>query len=251
MTNYPSNNDKVGKVTLVGFGPGDPELLTIKAVKALEAADSIFYDDLITKEYLQNFNAEKVYVGKRSGHHHKEQGTINQLLVEAAQKGQQVVRLKGGDPMIFAHASEEIAYLESFQIPVEVVPGITTASALAASLKVSLTHRSLSSSVALVNGHAKNPQKPTAETLVYYMGASKLQGIAESLLQQGRYPDTAVALVYNVSYPDEQRFETTLEELTKGGKEYPTPLIALIGDVAALRHQTAEEILAKHPRISF
>lgn len=118
-----------GKVQLVGFGPGDPDLLTIKAWKAIDAADIIFYDDLIDASFLDDKKAEKVYVGKRAGYHHKEQAAINRLLLDAAREGKNVVRLKGGDPMIFAHGSEEIEYLESNLIQVEVIPGITTASA--------------------------------------------------------------------------------------------------------------------------
>lgn len=124
-----------GTVSLVGFGPGDPDLLTIKAAKAIDAADIIFYDDLIDDSYLADKKAEKIYVGKRAGYHHKEQADINRLLLEAAREGKNVVRLKGGDPMIFAHGSEEIEYLESNLIKVNVIPGITTASALAASQK--------------------------------------------------------------------------------------------------------------------
>src|SRR5574344_1696785 len=173
-----------GRVTLVGFGPGNPDLLTVAAVKALDAADVIYYDDLIGKNYLSQLKAEKFYVGKRCGKHHAEQDEINELLFESARQGKKVVSLKGGDPMLFAHAGEEIEYLESHHIPVSVIPGITTASAFAASAKVSLTHRQLSSSVALVNGHASTPETPNAETLVYYMGASHLPVIARRLLNQ-------------------------------------------------------------------
>ena len=122
--------DKQGSVSLVGFGPGDPDLLTIKAAKAIDAADIIFYDDLIDDSYLADKKAEKIYVGKRAGYHHKEQADINRLLLEAAREGKNVVRLKGGDPMIFAHGSEEIEYLESNLIKVNVIPGITTAQPL-------------------------------------------------------------------------------------------------------------------------
>lgn len=236
--------DKQGSVSLVGFGPGDPDLLTIKAAKAIDAADIIFYDDLIDDSYLTDKKAEKIYVGKRAGYHHKEQADINRLLLDAARKGKNVVRLKGGDPMIFAHGSEEIEYLESNLIKVNVIPGITTASALAASQKISLTHRDFSSSVALVSGHTPQPVTPDAETLVYYMGAKQLQTIATQLIdKEGWAFNTPVLLTYNVSRPDEQTFETTLWNLRNGEMQnLPTPLIALIGYVAGLKHHQASDI---------
>ncbi len=236
--------DKQGSVSLVGFGPGDPDLLTIKAAKAIDAADIIFYDDLIDDSYLTDKKAEKIYVGKRAGYHHKEQADINRLLLEAAREGKNVVRLKGGDPMIFAHGSEEIEFLESNLINVNVIPGITTASALAASQKISLTHREFSSSVALVSGHTPQPVTPDAETLVYYMGAKQLQAIATQLIdEEGWAFNTPVLLTYNVSRQDEKTFETTLWELRNGEKkDFPTPLIALIGNVAGLKHHQASDI---------
>lgn len=236
--------DKQGSVSLVGFGPGDPDLLTIKAAKAIDAADIIFYDDLIDDSYLADKKAEKIYVGKRAGYHHKEQADINRLLLEAAREGKNVVRLKGGDPMIFAHGSEEIEYLESNLIKVNAIPGITTASALAASQKISLTHRDFSSSVALVSGHTLQPVTPDAETLVYYMGAKQLQVIATQLIdKEGWAFNTPVLLTYNVSRPDEQTFETTLWNLRNGEMQnLPTPLIALIGYVAGLKHHQASDI---------
>ena len=236
--------NKQGSVSLVGFGPGDPDLLTIKAAKAIDAADIIFYDDLIDDSYLADKKAEKIYVGKRAGYHHKEQADINRLLLDAAREGKNVVRLKGGDPMIFAHGSEEIEYLESNLIKVNVIPGITTASALAASQKISLTHRDFSSSVALVSGHTPQPVTPDAETLVYYMGAKQLQTIATQLIdKEGWAFNTPVLLTYNVSRPDEQTYETTLWNLRNGEMQnLPTPLIALIGYVAGLKHHQASDI---------
>lgn len=229
-----------GHVTLVGFGPGDPELLTVKAVKALQQADVIFYDDLIGKQYLDTLTAETIYVGKRNGKHHAEQHDINRLLLKAAREGRQVVRLKGGDPMVFGHAGEEIEYLQSNLISVTVIPGITTASAMAATTKVSLTQRGISSSVALVNGHSAAPIVPDTDTIVYYMGGSRISIIRESLLSEGWPATTPVLLVHNVSLPDEQTFETTVGQL--GDVDYPTPVIAMVGDVARLRHQAASTV---------
>lgn len=235
-----------GKVTLVGFGPGDPELLTVKAVKALQNADIIFYDDLIGKDFLDTLRAEKHYVGKRSGCHHAEQDDINRLLLKAAREGKETVRLKGGDPMVFGHAGEEIEYMQSNLIEVSVIPGITTASALAATTKVSLTQRGVSSSVAFVNGHSAQPIVPNTETIVYYMGGAQLAKIGESLQAEGWADTTPVLLVHNVSLPDEETFETTVEGLrseVKGQRsKVKLPVIALVGDVARLRHHAASSI---------
>ena len=234
-----------GHVTLVGFGPGDPDLLTVKAVKALQQADIIFYDDLIDQSFLDTLTAECVYVGKRSGRHHAEQHDINRLLLHAAREGKQVVRLKGGDPMVFGHAGEEIEYLQSNLVSVSVIPGITTASALAASTKVSLTQRGIASSVAFVNGHSPKPIVPNVDTLVYYMGGSQLASISKALLAEGWPASTPVLLVHNVSLPDEQTSETTLgnlSPLTSHPSLLPTPVIALVGDVARLRHQSASSV---------
>ncbi len=231
-----------GTVTLVGFGPGDSELLTIKALKALQNADVIVYDDLIDKQFLAQFSAEKIYVGKRSGHHSSEQNEINHILLQKATLGKNVIRLKGGDPMIFAHAGEEIEFLQKNFISVSVIPGITTASALAADMKVSLTQRFISSSVAFVNGHSNYLEIPTADTLVFYMGASNLNNIATKILAKGWAKNTPVLLVHDVSLPTEQVFTLSLEELATSTTTYSTPLIALIGDVNKLQTHESSAI---------
>lgn len=183
-----------------------------------------------------------VDVGKRSGHHSKEQEEINRLLLKAATEGKNVVRVKGGDPMIFAHGGEEVHFLESHQVEVEVTPGVTTACALAASAKVSLTHRGIASSVAFVSGHSKNLQTPDADTLVYYMGANHLKQIAHELITHGRDRETPVLLMYNVSLPDQQEFVTTLTRLEQEENTYPTPLIMLVGQVIQTRRVNKTEI---------
>lgn len=137
-----------GKVTLVGFGPGDPDLLTIAGDKALKNADIIFHDDLLDKDSLEKYPAEKIYVGKRKDKHSHSQDEINRLLYDAAVSGKQVVRLKGGDPMIFAHGREEIDYLKKLLIEVEVIPSVSSGIAAAAYTQIPLTHRGISSSVA-------------------------------------------------------------------------------------------------------
>ncbi|MCD7977835.1 MAG: uroporphyrinogen-III C-methyltransferase [Tannerellaceae bacterium] len=232
-----TTDNNYGKVTLVGFGPGDPELLTVAGQKALQHADIIFYDHLVNIAYLKSLQIELVYVGKRAGDHSKEQEEINQLLLQAAIAGKNVVRVKGGDPMIFAHGGEEVHFLESHQVKVEVIPGVTTACALSATSKISLTRRGIASSVAFVSGHSSKLQTPDADTLVYYMGANNLPRIAQELLSAGRRSETPVLLMYNVSLPDQQEFITTLSRLKTEEVKYPTPLIMLVGEVIHTRKE--------------
>lgn len=237
------NRKNIGKVYLVGFGPGNPDLITIGAEKKLREADIIYYDDLLDKDFLTKYKAEKVYVGKRKNVHSKEQADINQLMLDSATDGKTVVRLKGGDPMVFAHGGEEVEFLESNLIEVEVIPGISTANALASLCKIPLTHRDISSSVAFVSGHAPGGlQIPTADTLVYYMAGTKIKEIAQAIIDKGWKPSTPVALVYHVSMPDQQEFFYTLDQLTKQDIQFPTPIITIIGNVVNLRFKTAKEI---------
>jgi uroporphyrin-III C-methyltransferase len=223
---------KYGQVTLVGFGPGDPDLLTIGGDKALANADIIFHDDLINNDFLNKYKAGKVYIGKRRGKHSHDQEEINEMMVQTAMSGKNIVRLKGGDPMIFAHGREEIDYLKSRSIEVKVIPGISSGIALAACTQIPLTHRGISSSVAFVTGHSpKKINTPDADTLVYYMAGANISGIAKKLIALGRNPETPAALVHNVSLPDQKTFFTTIKELQSSEIEYPTPILVIIGEV--------------------
>lgn len=233
---------KQGSVTIVGGGPGNPELLTVAAVRALENAEIIFFDNLIDRENIEKYSAEKVYVGKRNGQHSAEQSDINRLLLNAARAGKRTVRLKGGDPAIFAHTGEEVEYLKRAFVNVKIIPGITAASALAASAGIALTHRSLSSSVAIINGHSKTPITSQSETLAYYMGATNLPRIAAQLITEGRPANTPVLLGYNISLPNQKHFDTTLGQLVTEDTKYPTPLIVLVGEVAGTRTEAASRI---------
>ncbi len=219
-----------GKVTLVGFGPGDPDLLTIKGHKALSAADVVFYDDLTNESFLSQFKAEKIYVGKRSGKHSHHQDDINELLYQSAIKGNNVVRLKGGDPMLFSHGREEVDFLRERMVEVEIVPGISSGNALASLLQIPLTHRGVARSVAMVLGHSCELQAPDADTLLYYMGGSSVATIAKTLLQKGRREDTPVALVTNVSLPNQRAVYSTLKELQYAIFK-DTPVLIMVGDV--------------------
>jgi uroporphyrinogen III methyltransferase / synthase len=233
---------KYGKVTLVGFGPGNPDLLTVGGEKALAQADVIFYDDLLDKEYLQKYSAELINVGKRRGKHSAEQFLINRLIVEEARKGRNVVRLKGGDPMVFAHGGEEVEYIKTNFVEVSVIPGITTALALASLTQVPLTHRGISSSVAFVSGHAAQIQLPNADTVVCYMAGYNIPQIAAKAIENGRDPQTPVLLVSNVSQLDQQEFFYTLESLSVETKTLPTPIISVIGEVVNLRLKSEKEL---------
>jgi uroporphyrinogen III methyltransferase/synthase len=227
-----------GTVTLAGFGPGNPELLTLAACRALTKADVIFHDSLTDAASLKQYAAEKICTGKRKGHHTYSQDEINAMLYQSALAGKQTVRLKGGDPMIFAHGREEIDYLQSRLIKVNVIPGISAAVAMAACTKIPLTHRGTAASVAFVTGHDdRNLQTPNADTLVYYMAGAHAARVAEQLIAAGRRADLPVALVHNVSLHDQTVVFTSLKELQYSVVQHPTPVLIVAGDVVSLAHR--------------
>ena len=227
-----------GKVWLVGYGPGDPELITVKGQRLLKEADVVFYDDLSFVPVPVKVPVPKyIYVGKRSGRHSHSQEEINELMYQAATEGKTVVRLKGGDPMVFAHGREEIDYLQSRFVKVEVVPGISSGIALASLTQIPLTHRGLARSVAFVLGHSKDIQTPTADTLLYYMGGAKVSEIAHALIASGRSLETPVALVTNVSLPNQRTVFTSLGEM-KWAVFKATPVLIVVGEVVALEAKT-------------
>lgn len=231
-------SQQYGKVTLVGFGPGDPDLLTIGGEKALAQADIIFHDDLVDKSFLDKYKAEKVYVGKRKHCHSHEQDEINQLIVDAAKTGKEVVRLKGGDPMVFAHGGEEIEFLKKHLISVKVIPGISTGIAVASLTQIPLTLRGIAKSVAFITGHTPDVQLPNTDTLVCFMAGSTIHQIAAKAIIEGRKPETPVALVYNLSMPDQKEYLSTLQALSVSDEQYPMPVIIIIGDVISYRKST-------------
>jgi uroporphyrinogen III methyltransferase/synthase len=221
-------------VTLAGFGPGDPELMTIAADRALQQADVIFHDDLTDRDCLEKYRAEKVRVGKRRNRHSCSQDEINELLYRAAVSGRCTVRLKGGDPMLFARGREELDFLRSRFVEVRVIPGVSSGTALAACTHIPLTHRGVASSVAFVTGHeAGSAQVPDADTLVYYMAGANLPDIACRMIAAGRDAALPVALVCNVSLPGQETFFTTLGELQYSVIRYPTPILVVAGRVVA------------------
>lgn len=213
-----------GKVSLVGFGPGNPDLLTIKAHKILELADVIFYDALIPEGFLQVYAGEKVFVGKRKRKHSYSQGAICELMYKAAINGKKVVRLKGGDPYIFGRGGEEYDYLKSRLIEVESVPGITAAQGAAASLNVPLTRRGISRELCLYTGHQGDLESKT-KTNVFYMGGTKLEEIQKKLIESGEDRKSSVLLIERATTPEEFVIKTTIEFMHEQSPELPVIII--------------------------
>jgi uroporphyrin-III C-methyltransferase len=232
-----------GEVWLVGAGPGDPELLTRKAELLLREASVVFYDALVGPGVLElaNESARFVHVGKRSGRHSKDQPTIDRLIVEAASAGERVVRLKGGDPAIFGRASEELDACRAAGITVRICPGVTAASAAAASLGLSLTLRGLARKLTFVTAHARAGERLDLDwtsladreaTLAVYMGKAAATQVSSQLIAAGLAPDTPVAFVESASLPEERVLLTRLDLLglaskTMGGDG---PALLLIGE---------------------
>ena len=240
----------MAKVWLVGAGPGAPDLLTLRAARLIERADVLFYDALVHPDTIALArHAEKIPVGKRCGRHSTAQTFINKRLVDAASRHELVVRLKGGDPMLFGRAQEEIDALARAGIEVEVVPGITAALAASASLGVSLTRRALSRNVTFVtprigeNEPSSNWVRPVlaADTAVIYMGAGQADAISSALIENGMRPSTPVALVESASLPEEsQRFGTLAGLVALAASTGAGPVVIVLGEV--LREQLAPSL---------
>ncbi|WP_068628442.1 uroporphyrinogen-III C-methyltransferase [Cephaloticoccus primus] len=237
-----------GRVTLVGAGPGAPDLMTIRGERALAQADVVVYDDLANAALLEICRPEvrRIYVGKRAGQHSMAQAQISRILVEEAARGQQVVRLKGGDPLVFGRGGEEIAALAAAGIAHEIVPGVTAAVAAGASIGVPLTHRDHASAVVFATGHECCGKRPgqarvnwaalasSGATLCIYMGVRRLAEIVTALLDGGLAGSTPVAIVSNATLPSQEQHTTTLEQApffaaTLKGK----PSLIIVGEVAA------------------
>ena len=230
-----------GKVYLIGAGPGAQDLITMRGARLLAQAEVVLYDALVTEEMLELCpQAEKISVGKRAGQRSAEQGHINQQLVDCAARYGMVVRLKGGDPMLFGRADEELTALELHGIEVEIVPGITTAVAAAAATQQPLTKRGVARSVAFFTsstapGHPEELTIPSTDTLVQYMGGREAIATANNLLSQGRSPDTPVVVIENVSRPDQRIERITLAELSHGLPSAHGPVLVMLGKAMAPR----------------
>ena len=239
------DSPSTGHVTLVGAGPGNPELLTLRALRALRSADVILFDDLVAPEILDfaRREAKRMLVGKTGYGPSCKQDDINALMVGLAKSGKRVVRLKAGDPMIFGRAGEEIAALERAKIPVEIVPGITAAQGAAASLKVSLTHRTSARRVQLITGHAHGGRLPEdldlaalcdpSATTAVYMPKRTLRDLAARLLAEGIDAGRPVTAVFNATRADQHIVAATVETIADrvDAEEIAGPCVILIGEV--------------------
>lgn len=240
---------KQGKVYLVGAGPGDPGLITVRGQECLGQADVVIYDRLLDDGllHLPPPDAERIYVGKAAEYHAKEQNEINQLLVNKAREGKVVVRLKGGDPFVLGRGSEEAEALARHGIPFEVVPGVSSATAVPAYAGIPVTHRRLASSFAVVTGH-EDPSKGLsqiaweglaigADTLVFLMGMGNLAHIVEQLIKNGRQPSTPVALIRHGTSPKQETLVGNLGDIVAKAEEndFKPPVVIVVGPVVQLR----------------
>lgn len=236
-----------GRVYLVGTGPGDPELLTVKAWRLLQDSDVVVYDRLVSDEILEQIppGISRICVGKRSGRHPVPQSEINELLRRLAEADHDVVRLKGGDPFVFGRGSEEAAFLVRHGIPFEVVPGITAASACSAYAGIPLTHRGLASGVQFITGHARDDRPLSLDwrsladpdkTLVIYMGLANIEWIVAELQRAGLSGDTPAAAIEQGTTARQRRLVTTLAALpeTVRKAECQPPVLFVIGRVVSL-----------------
>ena len=256
---------KNGKVTLVGAGPGDPELLTVKAVKAIQAATVLLVDDLVSDEIvaLARSGARIVHVGKRGGCKSTPQAFIDKLMVAAAREGENVVRLKGGDPLIFGRGGEELEQLRAAGIEVAVVNGITSGLAAATALGFALTHREHAQGVVFITAHAKQGQQPsdwralaaTAHsaklTLVIYMGVSSAQRVQDELLT-GLPATTPVAVVQHASLPRQRQWTTELGQLVETIRRegISSPAVIVVGEAARAAVLARQHDAPEQPRRS-
>jgi uroporphyrin-III C-methyltransferase len=250
----------IGKVLLVGAGPGDPELLTLKAARAIACAETVVYDRLVPAEIvrLAPTSAVRVDVGKQAGHHPVPQAEINRLLIQFARSGHNVVRLKGGDPFIFGRGCEEALALEQAEIPFEVIPGITAAQGCAAAARVPLTHRGLATGVRYVTGHCRGDEPLDLDwasladpgtTLVVYMGFANIGEIVRQLIVHGLPGDTPVLAVCQGTTPREQRICASLMSLPRAVRaaNFEGPILFIIGRVAAIAAEWKEhDAMVRH-----
>ena len=247
---------RVGHVSLVGAGPGDPALLTRRAIARLRAADLVLDDALIDDRILRYARkAQRFFAGKRAGRHAMTQQTIHAVMIRAARRGRRVVRLKGGDPFVFGRGGEEMVALRQAGVPFDVVPGVSSAIAAPALAGIPVTHRSVSSAFLVVSGHdedvfasAVGTLQPGGVALVVLMGAGRAASIATALVQRGWSPETPAAIIVNASRADQQVWRGTLEQLAEKGVGSVGPGTIIIGDVVALASvDAASEVAAERP----
>ena len=247
-------NSIKGKIFLVGAGPGDPDLLTLRAVKALQQADVILLDDLVNRAVLEHCpQARIVEVGKRGGCKSTPQRFINRMMVALAEQGQTVVRLKGGDPFLFGRGGEEMLALRAEGIAVEVIPGITSGIAVPAGIGIPVTHREFTHGVTFITGHTQDGDIPNwkalaegGTTLVIYMGMKHVGTMVQEMIRQGMSPLMPAAAIQNGTLPEQRQVVSTLEALPFAIRQHGmgSPAIIVIGEVVHLaRHDVLHEVL--------
>ena len=242
---------KSGKVYLVGAGPGDPGLITIKGIERLKKADVIVYDHLLDTALLEVAppDAEKIYAGKVAGKHAKSQSEINRILVDKAKEGKTVIRLKGGDPFVFGRGGEEAKILSENSILFEIIPGITSSVAVPAYAGIPVTHRGLASSFAVITGHEDSTKESSSinweklaggvDTLVFLMGVRNLSLIVEKLVKYGRNENTPVAVIKNGTRPQQETVSGNLGNIIEkvSQKGITAPAVIIVGEVVSLREK--------------
>lgn len=247
---------QLGTVTLIGAGPGDPELLTLKAYRALQAAEVVLYDNLVSQEVLTFIprNTERIYVGKESSRHSMPQEKIGETLIALARCGRQVVRLKGGDGYIFGRGGEEAQALAAADIPFLVIPGITSAQGAAASVGIPLTHRDYARALIFATGHLRENKRVDLDwemlaranqTVVIYMGIGTLSVISSELVAHGLSPDTPAALIERATTKEERCVVGTIKSLPELAiqEQIKPPALIVIGEVVGLRKTLTDEAL--------
>ncbi len=254
LTSNTNNTQQVAHVSLVGAGPGDPELITVRAMRLLQQAQVLLYDFLVSSEIVDMVpkSCERICVGKRASQHTMSQAEIQELLIQKARQGLRVVRLKGGDPMLFARGGEEAMALVQAGINCEIVPGITAALGAAASTGIALTHRDHAQMVSFVTGHSKTdselnwlPYVNPNGTLVVYMGLKNSMRIAKALIEQGYNPHTPLAIIASATTVQQQTVISTLQRIADGTEEIrlQSPALVIIGKVV-----TADCAIVTTPR---
>ncbi len=237
-------------VYLVGTGPGDADLLTVKALRLIQNADVIVYDRLVSQQVLELIppGTAQIYVGKASGHHTMNQQEINRLLVKSAEKNRRIVRLKGGDPFVFGRGSEEALFLASHNIRFEIVPGVTAASAVSSYAGIPLTHRGMSQGVQIITGHAQNDLAlqinweklaDKDRTIVVYMGLANIAEISQQLIRHGLPATTPVAAIENGASEKQRRYIGSLENISNIVQQQglQSPVLFVIGEVVSLAQE--------------
>lgn len=238
---------RLGTVYLVGAGPGDPGLLTVRGLELLRRAQIIVFDQLVNPVLLEEASvaAVKIFAGKRAGRHCIAQSEINQVLIDHARRGYEVVRLKGGDPFVFGRGGEEAEALAEAGVPFEIVPGVSSAVAVPAYAGIPLTHRNYSSSFAVITGHKAQKQPPVewaklagaVDTLVILMGLKNLAQITVELLSHGLAPETSIAVIGRGTTDDQETITGTIADIVEKTESMESPAVIVIGRVVELQHR--------------